>query len=110
MVSSFSDLDRLAVSTIRALSADVVQKANSGHPGAPMGCAPIAHVLFTRVMRFNPSNAKWVCFLILILLISILFLFFSFVMDFSLIEIVSSYPMVMRVLCNIFYYTFLAIK
>ena len=54
-----SDLDQLAVNTIRCLAADTVQKANSGHPGAPMGCAPMAHVLFSRFMHCNPANAKW---------------------------------------------------
>jgi transketolase len=47
------------VDTIRTLSIDAVQKANSGHPGAPMGLAPLAYVLYTRVMRHNPSNAEW---------------------------------------------------
>eukprot|EP00051_Salpingoeca_urceolata_P035783 m.31254 g.31254 ORF g.31254 m.31254 type:complete len:688 (+) comp9707_c0_seq1:242-2305(+) len=48
------------VDTIRVLAADTVEKAKSGHPGAPMGCAPIAHVLFGEVMKFSPSNPKWV--------------------------------------------------
>jgi transketolase len=52
-------LDELCVNTIRTLSMDAVQKANSGHPGAPMGLAPLAYVLYTRVMRHNPSNAEW---------------------------------------------------
>jgi transketolase len=52
-------LDELAINTIRTLSMDAVQKANSGHPGAPMGLAPLAYVLYTRVMRHNPSNADW---------------------------------------------------
>ena len=47
------------VRTIRCLSADMVQAANSGHPGAPMGCAAIAHTLFGHVMNFNPENPKW---------------------------------------------------
>ena len=45
---------------IRTLAVDVVNKANSGHPGAPMGMAPIAHVLFNRHMDFNPKNPNWV--------------------------------------------------
>ena len=53
------DLDQLCVNTIRTLSMDAVQKANSGHPGAPMGLAPLAYVLYTRVMRHNPSDADW---------------------------------------------------
>ncbi|MGB3025284.1 transketolase [Paradevosia shaoguanensis] len=44
---------------IRSLSMDAVEKANSGHPGLPMGCADIATVLFTKVMKFDPSNPKW---------------------------------------------------
>ena len=52
-------LDELCVDTIRTLSIDAVQKANSGHPGAPMGLAPLAYTLFTRVMRHNPANPAW---------------------------------------------------
>jgi transketolase len=52
-------LDELCVDTIRTLSMDAVQKANSGHPGTPMALAPLAYVLYTRVMRHNPSNADW---------------------------------------------------
>jgi transketolase len=54
-----NDLDDLAVNTIRTLAIDAVQKANSGHPGAPMGLAPAAYVLFTRIMRHNPANPDW---------------------------------------------------
>ncbi|KAI8051433.1 Transketolase, thiamine diphosphate binding domain-containing protein [Syncephalis plumigaleata] len=56
---TFNDTDRLAINTIRTLSADMVQAANSGHPGAPMGCAPMAHVLFSRHLRCNPKNSTW---------------------------------------------------
>ena len=52
-------IDSLAINTIRCLSADQVQAANSGHPGAPMGCAPIAHALFGHIMRFSPTNPSW---------------------------------------------------
>ena len=52
-------LDELCVNTIRTLSIDAVQKANSGHPGAPMGLAPLAYVLYTRVMRHNPADPDW---------------------------------------------------
>jgi transketolase len=52
-------LDELCINTIRTLSMDAVEKANSGHPGAPMGLAPLAYVLYTRVMRHNPSNPDW---------------------------------------------------
>lgn len=52
--------DVLSINTIRCLAADMVQKANSGHPGAPMGCAPMAHVLFSKFLKANPENSKWV--------------------------------------------------
>ncbi|KAK9768234.1 Transketolase [Basidiobolus ranarum] len=52
-------IDTVAINTIRALAADVVRKANSGHPGAPMGCAPMAHALFSKFMKYNPKNPKW---------------------------------------------------
>jgi transketolase len=53
------ELDQLAINTIRALSIDGVQKANSGHPGAPLGLAPLGYVLYTRIMRHNPANPDW---------------------------------------------------
>ncbi|KAK7043690.1 Transketolase [Paramarasmius palmivorus] len=58
---SFSPVpsDEVAIATIRALAADTVTKANSGHPGAPLGMAPVAHVLFTRFFNANPKNSKW---------------------------------------------------
>ncbi|MBA2644614.1 MAG: transketolase [Solirubrobacterales bacterium] len=52
-------LDELCVNTIRTLSMDAVQKANSGHPGTPMALAPVAHVLYTRVMRHAPESPEW---------------------------------------------------
>jgi transketolase len=52
-------IDRLCIDTIRTLSMDAVQKANSGHPGTPMALAPLAYVLYTRVMRHNPRDAAW---------------------------------------------------
>lgn len=52
-------LDQLAVNTIRTLAMDGVQKANSGHPGMPMGMAAAAYVLWTRCMRHNPANPRW---------------------------------------------------
>ncbi|KAJ1501902.1 Transketolase, partial [Coelomomyces lativittatus] len=54
-----SESDQLAINTIRVLAGDVVQKSKSGHPGAPMGCAPMAHALFSRFIRANPKNPKW---------------------------------------------------
>ena len=55
-----SSIDKTCIDTIRILGADIVQKAKSGHPGAPMGCAPMAHTLFSKVMRYSPSNPTWV--------------------------------------------------
>ena len=52
-------LDQLCINTIRFLSVDAVQKANSGHPGMPMGAAPMAYVLWTRFLKHNPSNPHW---------------------------------------------------
>ena len=53
------ELDQLCINTIRALTIDAVQKANSGHPGLPLGAAPMAYVLWTRFLRHNPRNPKW---------------------------------------------------
>ena len=53
------DLDELCVNTIRFLAVDAVEKAKSGHPGAPMGLAPIAYVLWTRHLRFDPKDPNW---------------------------------------------------
>ncbi|KAG0037238.1 Transketolase [Podila clonocystis] len=55
----FTKDDSHAINTIRVLAADTVFKSNSGHPGAPMGCAPMAHLLFSRYMNFNPKNPHW---------------------------------------------------
>jgi len=54
-----SDIEKLCVNTIRTLAMDAVQKADSGHPGAPMGLAPAAYVLWTRIMKHNPKNPSW---------------------------------------------------
>ena len=58
-VSGSEALDQLCVNTIRMLSVDMVQKANSGHPGAPMGQAPIGYVLWSKHLRHNPANPDW---------------------------------------------------
>ncbi len=58
-MSSPSDLEARAINTIRFLSADAVQTANSGHPGMPMGTAAMAYALWTRHLRFNPKNPSW---------------------------------------------------
>jgi transketolase len=54
-----TELDQLCINTIRALSLDAVQKAESGHPGLPLGAAPMAYVLWTRFLRHNPKNPQW---------------------------------------------------
>jgi transketolase len=53
------DLELLAINTIRTLSMDAVQKAKSGHPGAPMGLAPLAYLLYKEYLRYNPQNPDW---------------------------------------------------
>src|SRR5882757_967109 len=55
----YTTLDQLSVNTIRALSIDAVQKANSGHPGLPLDAAPMAYVLWTRLLKHNPANPGW---------------------------------------------------
>jgi transketolase len=57
--STATQLDELCVNTIRTLSMDAVEKAKSGHPGAPMALAPLAYVLYTRVMRHSPEQPEW---------------------------------------------------
>ena len=54
-----SDLDQLCINTIRTLAMDAVQQANSGHPGTPMGLAPLAYVLWTRYLKHNPEDPSW---------------------------------------------------
>src|SRR5436853_2738362 len=54
-----TNLDQLCINTIRTLSLDAVQKAESGHPGLPLGMAPAAYVLRTKFLRHNPKNPKW---------------------------------------------------
>ncbi len=54
-----SELDQLSINALRFLAVDAVEKANSGHPGAPLGDAPMAYLLFHEFMRHNPSNSKW---------------------------------------------------
>ncbi len=61
MTSSLTErsLDQLSIDTLRLLAVDAVEKARSGHPGAPLGCAPIAYLLFHDRMKHNPANSKW---------------------------------------------------
>ncbi len=55
----FTTIDALSVTSIRTLAIDAVEKANSGHPGMPMGAAPMAYTLWTRFMNQNPKNPHW---------------------------------------------------
>ena len=57
--SSQADLDHLSINTIRLLAVDAVQRANSGHPGLPMGAGPMAYVLWTRFLKHNPNDPQW---------------------------------------------------
>ncbi len=59
MTTAKLNLDQLCINTIRTLSLDAIQKANSGHPGLPLGMAPAAYVLWTKFLRHNPRNPKW---------------------------------------------------
>jgi transketolase len=54
-----TNIDQLSIDTLRLLCVDTVQKANSGHPGAPLALSPIAYLLFHKLMKHNPSNSKW---------------------------------------------------
>ena len=58
-MSEFTALDITAINTIRTLAMDAVQKANSGHPGAPMGLAPVAYVVWNRAMTYDPADPLW---------------------------------------------------
>jgi transketolase len=58
--SKQQELDQLSINALRFLAVDAVQKANSGHPGAPLGCAPIAYLLYHKVMRHDPADPKWI--------------------------------------------------
>ena len=59
MSESSNNIDQLSINTIRFLAVDGVQKANSGHPGMPMACSPIAYLLYSKIMKHNPANPKW---------------------------------------------------
>ena len=54
------NIEEMSVNAIRVLSADAIQKANSGHPGLPLGTAPIAYELFSKHMNYNPQNPEWI--------------------------------------------------
>ncbi len=59
MIFLSRNIDELAINTIRTLSIDSIEKANSGHPGMPMGAAPMAYSLWAKYMNHNPSNPEW---------------------------------------------------
>src|SRR5205085_6935996 len=54
-----NQLDTLCINTIRTLAMDAVQQANSGHPGAPMGLAPVAYTLFQKFLNYDPADPTW---------------------------------------------------
>ncbi len=54
-----SDIDQLSINTLRLLAVDQVEKAKNGHPGAPLGCAPMAYLLFHKFMKYNPTDPLW---------------------------------------------------
>jgi transketolase len=54
-----AELDQLSINTLRFLAVDQVEKAKSGHPGAPLGCAPIAYLLYHKIMKYNPTDPMW---------------------------------------------------
>jgi transketolase len=59
MIEEKVKVDQLSINTIRTLSIDAIEKANSGHPGMPMGAAPMAYTLWSKFMNYNPSNPNW---------------------------------------------------
>jgi len=59
MNNTTESIEQLGINTVRVLAADAVQKANSGHPGTPMGLAPVGHVLWSDIMNYNPKKPKW---------------------------------------------------
>jgi len=59
MVAASVSLESLCVNSIRMLAVDAVNKSNSGHPGLPMGCAPMGYALWQNILNHNPNNPKW---------------------------------------------------
>jgi len=59
MTEAQNSIQEKSINTIRLLAVDAIQKAKSGHPGMPMGCAPIAYLLYSKIMKHNPANPKW---------------------------------------------------
>ncbi|MFC2134497.1 transketolase [Bacteroidota bacterium] len=60
MPNSINEIHAKCINTLRFLSVDAIQKAKSGHPGMPMGCAPIAYLLYSKKMKHNPANPRWI--------------------------------------------------
>ncbi|HSY68479.1 MAG TPA: transketolase [Edaphobacter sp.] len=58
--STQNEIDQLSINALRFLAVDAVEKAKSGHPGAPLGCAPIAYLLYHKLMKHDPSDPKWI--------------------------------------------------
>jgi transketolase len=58
--SKQNELDQLSINTLRFLAVDMVEKAKSGHPGAPLGCSPIAYLLYHKLMKHDPSDPNWI--------------------------------------------------
>ena len=54
-----SNIDNLAINTIRILSAEAIEKSQSGHPGLPLGCASMAYTLWSKQLKHNPNDSKW---------------------------------------------------
>ena len=54
------DLEKDIINTLRLLSVDMVDTANSGHPGMPLGCAPMMFILWSKIMNFNPNDPTWI--------------------------------------------------
>ena len=59
MVTTATSIEQLSINTIRTLAIDAIEKANSGHPGLPMGAAPMAYTLWTEFLKHNPTHSKW---------------------------------------------------
>ena len=59
MNNEIKSIEEKSINTIRLLAVDAIQKAKSGHPGMPMGCAPIAYILYAKLMTHNPENPSW---------------------------------------------------
>src|ERR1017187_3930678 len=59
VATSGTQMDQLSINTIRTLAIDAVQKANSGHPGAPMGLAPVVYELWQKYLRYDPADPLW---------------------------------------------------